>query len=76
MSGGASRPVCTALDYPRRCCSCGVRISACMGFVLARDMLPVLARLVTGVPAPLVKVRELCGRCVFVWNAIAEQYES
>jgi len=51
---------------------CGVRIFECMGFVLARDILPVMRADIAGQPRPLMKIRELCGRCVLVWNRIAE----
>jgi hypothetical protein len=41
-----------------------------MGFVLARDFLAAFPYWSAGKVAPL-KVRELCGRCVLRWNAIA-----
>lgn len=64
----------TALDaYPRRCLLCAEKIHLCMGFVLARDILPIMQAILEERPLPLIKVRELCGRCVFVWNRIANQ---
>lgn len=62
----------TALDHPRRCLFCGVKIFECMGFVLARDALPVMQAAFLGLPLPRIKVRELCGRCVHIWGRIAE----
>jgi hypothetical protein len=70
-------PGMTALDaHPRRCMLCGVKIFECMGFVLARDILPIMQAQFSGMPIPLIKVRELCGCCVLVWNAAAERYEN
>jgi hypothetical protein len=64
----------TALDaHPRRCMFCADKIHLCMGFVLARDILPIMQASLEGRPLPLIKVRELCGRCVFVWNRIANE---
>lgn len=61
----------TALDAnPRRCFMCGAKIFECMGFVLARDILPILQATVAELPIPSIKVRELCGFCVFVWKDI------
>ena len=66
----------TALDAnPRRCLFCAAKIHACMGFVLARDILPVWQAMADGRPLPLLKVRELCGRCVIVWDRIARMVE-
>lgn len=42
----------------RQCMKCGTPITACNGFVLMRDLLPVLEG-----NAP-DEVREACGRCV------------
>lgn len=41
----------------RQCLKCQTPISECFGFVIARDILPVLAGKATHQP------RELCGRC-------------
>ncbi len=41
---------------PRTCCSCSASIQACMGFVLARDIID--GR----------RPRELCGGCVEDWE--------
>lgn len=65
-----------ALDpNPRRCLFCGVPIHRCNGFVLARDAVLILREALAGKPAS-IKARELCGRCVFVWDAIAERMEA
>lgn len=58
-----------ALDaHPRRCFMCATKIFNCNGFVLARDVLPIMRAAFTGQPNPLIKVRELCGKCVFIWG--------
>jgi hypothetical protein len=64
-----------ALDaHPRHCMFCGVKKFECMGFVLARDMLLIIRAGLNGQPIPLLP-RELCGRCVNVWDRIAGQAE-
>jgi hypothetical protein len=65
-----------SLDHPRRCLMCGSKISECMGHVLARDILPVMRAIMAGQPIPLIKVRELCGRCEPVWGQIAANVDS
>lgn len=61
-----------ALDaQPRRCMLCGTPIHLCMGFVLARDAIVAIRASLAGQPPP-IKVRELCGRCIFIWDRIAE----
>ena len=59
--------------HPRRCFMCGVKIFNCNGFVLARDLMPIIQALLEKRPSPLVKVRELCGQCIFVWDSFAEK---
>jgi len=62
-----------ALDaHPRRCFMCGAKIFECMGFVLARDILLVWQAMLAKRPLP-IKVRELCWRCVRVWDGFAER---
>lgn len=64
----------TALDVnPRRCLFCATTIHLCMGFVLARDILPYMQAVVAGLPLPRTKVREVCGRCVHIWDRIVEE---
>ncbi len=52
------------MDVSDRCCmDCGCLISACMGFVLARDFIVALLTMGAG-GVYLGKVRERCERCV------------
>jgi hypothetical protein len=51
---------------------CGAKIFECMGFVLARDILLVWQAMLAKRPLP-IKVRELCWRCVRVWDGFAER---
>lgn len=63
----------TALDAnPRRCLFCATRIHLCMGFVLARDAVVIMEAALAGHRAP-IKARELCGKCIFAWDAIVER---
>lgn len=67
---------CKALDHPRRCWLCAIRLYECMSFVLARDILIIWEREVIhkDLPLPRIKVRELCSRCVRKWNEISESW--
>jgi hypothetical protein len=67
----------TALDHRRRCMFCGAKIFLCNGFVLARDMVPIMQAILEDRPIQLpIKVRELCGRCDgTTWGPIAQRYE-
>jgi hypothetical protein len=60
---------------PRRCLFCGTPIHLCMGFVLARDSVVIMQDALAG-RRPTIKARELCGKCVFIWDRIADKMEA
>lgn len=43
----------------RKCCCCGMPITACMGCVYAGDFVQAIEKKI-----PFTKVRERCGKCV------------